>query len=595
MKKDIKKKIKTEWDLSHLYSSLTDPKLEKDMQLIEKTAIAFEKKYTKNTAYLKDSKKMLQLLKEFEGLPLMVNKPLYYLNNRAQVNSSDSDVAAKLAQYTNRETAVGENTRFVRLSIGKIAVKIQKNFLKSPELKTYHYMLSQIFKNAKYNLSEKEETILGRVQEPASDMWERGFGKMLASQVIRYKGKDVPISEALGLIAEKPKKERLTLHTKITDALLTIAPVAEMEINAIYAFKKIDDELRGAKTPYEQTVVKYENDMKVVESLVDLVTKRYDISKRFYKLKAKILGQKKLHISDRAAPIGSVKQTYSFEESLARVGDAFELFDPQCKKWLDNYATEGLIDVFPKKGKRGGAYSWTIYGISPLTFLNHTNGFRSVMTLAHEAGHAFHSEYANRAQTPLNAGYSFATAETASTFFENVFFDKLYAELSPKEKIVALHDRISDSVATVFRQISFFNIEKELHGRVREEGHVTHGDIAGVALKHLKAYTGPVFDYDKTDGYYFTYVPHFRYFFYVYSYAYGGIISRALYEKYKSGELSAEQIKEIFKAGGSKSPEDIFKSVGIDTRNPKFFESGLKAIENDILELEKLMKEQKKK
>lgn len=594
MTKKTKQKIKTEWDLSHLYKSIKDPQLEKDMQAIEKTAAAFEKKYKGKDAYFSNPKKMLEMLKAYEALPLIPYKPLYYVSNRAQRDSEDAQVSAKLVQYTNRHTRAQEHVRFMNLSIGKIPEQVKKTLLKSAELKNYHYFLSKVFRGAKYNLSEKEETILGRVEEPANDMWERGFGKLLASQTIMHKKREVPFAEALGMLSEKPRKERLVVHKKVMDTLVSIAPIAEMEINAIYTFKKIDDELRGAKTPYERTVVAYENEMPVVESLVDLVTKRFDISKRFYALKAKILGQKKLHNVDRVSEIGTVKRKYTFKESLKQIGDVFEQFDPQCKTWLDGYAAQGLIDVFPKKGKRGGAYNWSVYGLPPLLLLNHTDSFNSVSTLAHEAGHAFHSEYSCSAQTPLNGKYTISTAETASTFFENLFFNAIYEKLSLKEKIVALHDRISDDMGTIFRQITFFNIEKELHQQIREHGQISHVEMAAIALKHLKAYTGPVFEYEDIVGYYFMYVSHFRRFFYVYSYAYGGIISRALSEKYNEGVLSAEQIKDVFKAGKSKAPEDIFADIGIDTRNPAFFEAGLKAIEKDIDELERLIKEDAK-
>jgi oligoendopeptidase F len=42
-------------------------------------------------------------------------------------------------------------------------------------------------------------------------------------------------------------------------------------------------------------------------------------------------------------------------------------------------------------------------------------------------------------------------------------------------------------------------------------------------------------------------------------------------------------------AGCSKSPEDIFKTIGIDVTKPEFFEEGLKKLDERIDELESLM------
>src|SRR5690606_27619750 len=108
--------------------------------------------------------------------------------------------------------------------------------------------------------------------------------------------------------------------------------------------------------------------------------------------------------------------------------------------------------------------------------------------------------------------------------------------------------------------------------------------------KHMKAYLGPAVDVDGDVGYIFVSWPHIRSFFYVYSYAYGQLISRALFERWKQNPDYIKKIEQFLRAGSSMSPEKIFKSIGIDTRDPKFFEDGLKAIEKDIEKLEKLTK-----
>ena len=86
---------------------------------------------------------------------------------------------------------------------------------------------------------------------------------------------------------------------------------------------------------------------------------------------------------------------------------------------------------------------------------------------------------------------------------------------------------------------------------------------------------------------------YIRNYFYVYSYAYGQLISKALYRKYKENPEFIFQIEKFLKAGGSKSPVDIFKEIDIDTSKPDFFLVGIKQIEYDIKSLEKAAKEAK--
>ncbi|MES3005506.1 MAG: M3 family metallopeptidase, partial [Patescibacteria group bacterium] len=184
-----------------------------------------------------------------------------------------------------------------------------------------------------------------------------------------------------------------------------------------------------------------------------------------------------------------------------------------------------------------------------------------------------------------------SVAEVASTFFENILFDYVFPTLSEKEKTTALFGKIQDDMGTIFRQIAFYNYEKEMHALVREKGGLSKDEFAVLYSKHLKMYLGSAFKLTEDDGYGYVYIPHFRDFFYVYSYAYGQLISKAMYEKYKKDPMFIEKVKKFLSAGGSMSPEDIFKSIGIDTSKPEFFEGGLRSIDSDIKLLEKLAKE----
>jgi oligoendopeptidase F len=69
----------------------------------------------------------------------------------------------------------------------------------------------------------------------------------------------------------------------------------------------------------------------------------------------------------------------------------------------------------------------------------------------------------------------------------------------------------------------------------------------------------------------------------------GNLSAWRLYQKYKEDKNYIRQIEKFLSAGGSKSPEEIFKAIGIDTSKPSFFEQGLKNVEDDIRKLEKLL------
>jgi oligoendopeptidase F len=249
----------------------------------------------------------------------------------------------------------------------------------------------------------------------------------------------------------------------------------------------------------------------------------------------------------------------------------------------------GRIDIFPKKGKKGGAFCSGGINIPTIVLLNHLPDLDSVMTMAHEMGHAIHTEYSKQ-NLPIYQDYTISAAEVASTFFENIIFEEIFAKLSDSEKVIALHDRIQDYVSTVFRQIGCFNFELDLHTELRAKGSLSGAEIAALHNKNMSAYLGKTVVMKENDGYMFVDWGHIRNYFYVYSYAYGILISRAMYEKYKADNTYIEKVKQFMVAAGSMSPDDIFKSIGIDTSKPEFFEQGLLSIKKDIERLDKLTK-----
>ena len=373
------------------------------------------------------------------------------------------------------------------------------------------------------------------------------------------------------------------------EKLQSISNFAESELNAVVLNKKINDELRGFKHPYSATILGYENDEKSVLNLVQTVTGNFPIAQRFYRLKAKMMGLSTLSYADRAAQVGKVHKKISFEKACVMLGEVLESIDTEYKDIFERMIERGQIDVYPKKGKSGGAYCSHGIELPTMVLLNHTDDMRSFTTLAHEMGHAIHSEM-SKSQSPLYEGYSTAVAETASTFFEQLAFEELFKKLTDQEKITALHDKINDDVSTIFRQITFFNFELELHSLIREKGSLSHQEIASLLNKHTAAYMGSSVKLEDIDGYFFAEVSHFRRFFYVYSYAYGQLISKSLVRLYQKDLSYAGKIKEFLKAGGSKTPEQIFKDIGIDVMRPSFFEEGLKGIEEDIKKLERLVR-----
>ncbi len=589
-KKRVNGDYKTSWDFTLLYKNDNDPQIERDMEEIERACKAFEKKYSTKD-FTSTPSKLLAAFKDHDVLLTKISaaKPWWYFALRADSDSNDTKLAARSTQYEQRLTAATNRIQFFTLKIAAIPQSKHRALTGHSVLKAYKYSLEHVFRGAKHRLSEGEEQLSALLDQTSHTMWVNGGQKLLNERTILWKGKQIPVAQAIAIQAEQSVKDRRLLNTKINELLKAASGFSEIELNAVVNHKKMLDERRKFAQPYSESVLSYQNDDTTVENVVATVSKRFDISHRFFRLHAKLLGVSKAIVGDRGASIGTIKKKFGFAESVAIVKDAFSVVDPYYADLLDRFATSGQLDVYPKKGKRGGAYCWGSGKERTFLLLNHVDDVNSLGTLAHEMGHAIHTELSKQ-QPPRYQRYSTATAEVASTFFEAIVADDIEKKLSPREQIVFLHKRILDDIATIFRQVACFNFELELHERIRKEGQLSKEAMAQLLAKHLRSYMGDAVAVTDDDGYFFAYWSHIRNFFYVYTYAFGQIVSRALFEKWKADKSYGKKIEQFLSAGGSMSPEDIFASVGINVRDPKFFLAGLQGIEKDIDRLEKLAK-----
>lgn len=581
-------KPKTEWNLSVLYKNGDDSRIEQDIKSFEKSVDSFVRAYS-GAKNMGNPALLLKALPAYEKITTtqLASRAGYYFGLRRELNAKDDEAEKRLNMLSNQLTKIGNKLLFFELSLGKIKESEQKRLLSNPKLAKWRYYLHGVFEEAKHYLSEPEERIMSLKSNTSHGLWVAGTDKMLNRKEIVWKGKKIPFAEANELVPKLPKKERQALWKLVIEQCRTLEEVAENELTAIVLDKKTNDELRKFAKPYSATVLGYENTEASVEALVAAVKKNYSLSHRFYRIKAKMMKEKKLTYADRSVSIGKDRKI-NFRDATSVLREVFHDTNPEYARILDRMIDNNQIDVFPKKGKSGGAFCASLVDLPTYVMLNYVGEGRSLMTYAHEMGHAIHAERAKKL-TPMYQDHSIAVAETASTLFENLVFDAHVKNLNRTERMAALHDKIQDDISTVIRQIAFFEFEREMHETIRATGGMNHDELATLMQKHLTAYLGPAVTVTKEDAYTFIFVGHFRRFFYVYSYSYGNLISNAIAARVRSDKSYTKQIDQFLCAGSSMSPDDIFKSIGIDVTKPSFFEEGLARLGERINELENLV------
>jgi len=590
---------KIEWDLSPLFKSENDLQMGKLRKKIEVDTKKFVNKWSKRTDYLKNPAVLKQALDEYEKW-LRENhsggKEGYYFWLRGQQNQNNSQLKARAKKIDDFSTKIGNEMQFFGMRVSKIEKNLQKKFLDYKGLEIYKHDLERSFAGSKYLLSEPEEKLMNLLSGPAYNNWVKMTSAFLAKEereVILENGKQgkKSFAEIMNLMGSVNKPTRDSAAAVFNEILIKHSDVAEHEINAVLEDKKVNDELRKLPRPDSGRHVDDDVESKMVDILSDAVSKRFDISKRYYKLKARLFRVKKLRYHERNVPYGKIDKKYSYQDAINLIGKVFSDLDGKFFEIFSSFVGNNRIDVYPKKGKDDGAFCvHTTITTPTYILLNFDGKLNSVTTIAHEAGHGINNELMREKQNAINFGSPTSTAEVASTFMEDFVLKEVEKGVDDETRLAIMMQKLNDDVSTIFRQIACYRFEQELHKVFREKGYLPKEEIGRLFQKHMASYMGEFVEQTEESKNWWIYWGHIRRFFYNYSYASGLLISKYLQSRVQKDCRFIENVKEFLATGLSESPKDIFKKMGIDINSRKFWNQGIDEIEELLDEAEKLAK-----
>jgi oligoendopeptidase F len=378
----------------------------------------------------------------------------------------------------------------------------------------------------------------------------------------------------------RTRRVRDTAAAAFNGILAKHVDVAEAEINSVLQHKKIDDELRGSPRPDTIRHLSDDIDSDVVDSLIEAVSKRFDIPSRFYRLKADLLKVKQLRYHERNVEYGEVAKQYPYGKSVVLVHQVMSRLDRQFADIFAGFVENGQIDAYPKKGKDSGAFCIHHLLVQPTyILLNHTGKMHDVLTIAHELGHGINNELIRAKQHALDFGTPTSTAEVASTFMEDFVLDEILRKADDDLRLAIMMQKLNDDMSSIFRQVACYRFEQELHREFRDKGYLSKEQIGTLFRKYMAAYMGEAVEQSDGSENWWVYWSHIRYFFYVYSYASGLLISKSLQNAVKKDPAFINEVKEFLSAGLSDSPKNIFANLGIDISDKDFWNKGLDEVE----------------
>jgi oligoendopeptidase F len=348
--------------------------------------------------------------------------------------------------------------------------------------------------------------------------------------------------------------------------------------------------LRGYASPISVRNLVNELPDPVVNTLLESCRENAELYRRYFRLKARWLGLPALRRVDLYAPLTDIERTYTLTEGLTLTLDSMRAFSPEMAEMAERVVAERHLDAEPRRGKDGGAFCYGVVpDITPWVSINYNGRIDDVATLAHELGHAVHSQMASE-QSVLTFHAPLPMAETASNFAEMLLLDRLLDQETDPQAQRALMARFVDgSYVSILRQAYFVVFEREAHLLVNEE-EATSERLAEVYMENLREQFGDSVVELESFRWEWTSIPHlFEVPFYCYAYSFGLLLVLALYQAYRrEGADFVPRYLKILAYGGSKAPLEILDEAGFDLRSKAFWQGGFDVIAGMIDELERL-------
>ena len=578
------------WDLSDLYTSPTDPKIEATLARSLERAKAFEAKYKGRVASL-DPHDFAAMMRELEEDEDAAAKPEVYAYLLHSQDTKNPAAGRLLARVREAGAERGSHGVFFALELAQTSDEQAARLYADKESAQYTHTVEEARKFRPHQLSEPEERVLTDYSPVGNSAWTRLFEELCSGIRVDLNGRQMALEEALTQLREPDREVRRRASGAITVALGGDIRTRAYIFNVILQEKAIDDRLRKFPSWISSRNLANETSDEAVQALVEAVTGRYDICVRYYRVKRQLMGVGDLHEWDRYAPLQEASRDVSWEEAREVVLGAYHRFSKKAGALVEDFFKHGWIDAPVVPGKAGGAYCMPVTPKHhPYVMLNFTGKLRDVTVLAHELGHGLHDRLASK-QHIFDFHPPLTLAETASVFGEALTFDAVMAEeKDPKVRLALLCSQCEDAFSTVFRQVAFNRYEDACHTARRAEGELAVEQLGELYQSMLQPMFGDALVLTEEHKVWWSYIEHFLHTpGYVYAYAFGNLLALSVYQRFlEKGPSFVDDYLDFLAAGGSVRPDELVRRLGMDITNPDFWDAGLRTLDGMVSEVERL-------
>ena len=590
------------WDLTSYFPEFNGTKMKKfKKSLVEDIESARKKASKLSTLTDKNAKQWREIFLKGEDILKRLGHLESYVSCLVSSDARNEDYVKESASMANILANFSKLETELMRAIKKSSKKVFSKFANHTIFQGAKHYLTRLKEQARYTMETEKEMLAADLGVDGINAWGRLYDTISGKIEFTMTYPDgrcerVPMSQRRSFLEDTDRRIRQSAFEGGNSAWQSVEDVASAALNAISGtrltlnqHRKIDHFLNVAL--FQSAITK-----KSLDAMFDAVYSNIEVSRRILKLKAKTLGLKAVAWYDLSAPLPIKDQEHApWNKGKTIVKESFSRTYPELRNYMQTMYEKRWVEVEPRAGKVPGAFCTG----SNLTkesriFMTYKGSLGDILTLAHEAGHAFH-HFVMRDLRPYAHHYPMTLAESASTFGENILKDGLLEnpDISDEKKALILDMEISHGAIYLLDIPVRFEFEKKLYEE-RAQGELSVSRLKELMVENQRRIFGDVLEKGGEDPLFWASKLHFYITgltFYNFPYTFGYLLSRGLFEMFKKeGANFLKKYEEFLCLAGSDTAINVVrKCIGQNLEKPDFWTESIRSLEKPLKQLEELL------
>lgn len=515
-----------------------------------------------------------------------------YIYSFVSTDSRNTDARKKMSEFNQLQAQIQNLDTLWQAWVGRMGSQLEQAIATDPTLQAHAFYLREMAEQAKYLMSEAEESLASELSLSGAKAWEQLQRTVTSQMTVDFeldgKREKLPITKLINLNSHADEAVRRRAYEAENVAWEQVREPLAAALNGIKGTANTLNRRRGRTDALHSAIDGARIDRATLEAMLGAMEASFPMFRRYYKAKAKHLGKEQLAWWDIFAPVGVIDKHYSWDETRTFILENFAKFSPELAAFAERAFEQNWMDAEPRQGKVGGGFCMALPAVKEIRILlNFDGSLKQVSTVAHELGHGYHANCLYAAgKSKLQSTYPMTLAETASIMCETIASEAVLAQTQEPQEELAILEKILNGASQVIVDIySRYLFEKEVFER-RAQAELSADDFCEIMERAQKATYGDGLDPAYLQKYMWTWKPHYyraATSFYNFPYAFGLLFSNGLYAIYEQrGAEFVDDYKQLLAATGEANAADLAARFGIDLRSRKFWEDSLAFLEKHV-------------